>query len=1691
MTDKSSYFEKPYRYNHKIDEKTIIDIFNIVGNLNINDLKIKMLIEQIPYNIVDSNGNTLYHKVLIDDDVLKTENQRLQMIKFLYNENCNPDSPNNMNITPFHLACMKQYKTIIDFLISINVNVNYKDNYGNTPLHKLLIGNIKLEEKTNIGKLFPVAPKMFDTKSFNNIKALKQRIWDDIKDSPFIRLIDETLKYNIDILNNDDIEIIKSYIDKLVSTNLDNNKQDKISKITEVGNIGINKFKNIIEKQWGNFALISDIELHNITNSSYPKDDPSQIGIIKFRNYKKYLFEKINNSIKDLIESLTFQITYGNIAINQINTSLLDLFISNNAQYLMNNGYKLELNDIYNDNYIQYNNSILPNNLANDFADNVIDLTNNTFIGGARNITIIDEIDYNLFKKPIDDIIPTLVYTLILDFNKAMTFNYQLKTELYERGNPEDELTDFSIYINNENNQITTFYNNFVHFITCVIQNKYYNIEQNIINIINSNEDYNEAIHNNFMPISNFLSKSDIYNIEYTEKIKHIYYLMNLFLCCKKMLENNNTDNLNIEMNIGCIILIAGLINNKKDLNISLQQCCKPLLLKQIINNNKFGFFIDINNNFNSFNKSYFILLTYIYILLSTESISDIIDTINLDIEINDIADITDIVNEFIDSKEELSNILDNLYNFMKNDISNREYSNMIINYYNQMENPPQELHLADLISIITTDEINYDYLFERLSNLLIDYIDIDFDKNITNYKFNFNKNKFAVFLNDNILAKELKIVNELALPSRINYYMYKTTIDDNDIFENNKNNPEYFNVYKRKFIESYYLGLNFMGILRNIKYYPNRQVEINNANVNFTTDINLYNFSTNGYDQNTFNTNNYRLSDGNNDINVFRPTLFYSVANLYNNYFIYIGNILNKCLEYLKITFTEFLESHSSAKYMTMVSNIYPVLLNLLNQSNLIYKYKNNFMNKYKDIFNNLNSIFNVENEFDKYNLINQNTQAFNIKKFEKLINNINGLIFMLYYVSDSEKVKIPKLLYYSLGKNPLIAYDDTQPINIINTTSASTNDINTNTKYADLFNNYKYSNIFFKNVIKNNLFLSKNIILNEYHANRNEKLPPSLNDLFYEFYKINVIKIIIDKLDRDVNDDIENNIIKIPTNENIKNIQLKYIKAKIIEELLRFYFKNRVIKHSIDKYNKYLGDKIAKEINVEQLFKYNEINYGVGQTDYLLKYSQNILNNNDIIKFFYNFSKPNNVKQQFYIYPDNYFSTTRLNNKLVVSINKDIIELLLENGADVLLYNNEKISPLVMILKNYFYDCIEIIKNHVDLRIFGDKEEYSPFNYLLKTFHLHLGNYNNFIYNQYNDIVQIIQANENFYNNIPKYLEVSFNIVKFITEQYLTENVNINIDDFCDSLDINYNFDKFPYIKTNNIYKTDAFLIFNELKEKFNLETLNLEVEYHNNLTSNNSPNLMNRYNAFINDSEGINSNYLSYLDGWEKFFNNNDNYNYSYSLPKLLVDYQLNMTDIKSTLFNTKVIKLLDFYRNNNVLVKDYFEKPRYTTNNNILLFVYELLLHMTRTFICSTIENIIKKVLFEYLNNIQTDSANYILDEINYIFDPIKEYLYETIPEIFVSNSVNIYIDESLSREVQSVSTVLNNFLDLLKTSSPIDIDEYTINLLKNNFIMYFDTIVWKTINNWNVVIENIFMFHINQYRILECMNKVIN
>jgi len=97
----------------------------------------------------------------------------------------------------------------------------------------------------------------------------------------------------------------------------------------------------------------------------------------------------------------------------------------------------------------------------------------------------------------------------------------------------------------------------------------------------------------------------------------------------------------------------------------------------------------------------------------------------------------------------------------------------------------------------------------------------------------------------------------------------------------------------------------------------------------------------------------------------------------------------------------------------------------------------------------------------------------------------------------------------------------------------------------------------------------------------------------------------------------------------------------------------------------------------------------------------------------------------------------------------------------------------------------------------------------------------------------------------------------------------------------------------------------------------------------------------------------------------------------------------------------------------------------------------------------------------------------------------------MPQKFVRNSVNIYhnYDDEMANPIETTAEIINNLIDLLKTSSYIEINDYTINILKNSINPYFDTITYKLINNWNVEIENIFLFHINQYRIIECIKSL--
>ena len=192
-----SKYDKIHRLKYNYDSRKLADLFSSINNMNSDELTHINLVHKIPLTVSDNNGNNLIHYVLNNEDPTKTEFHRLNIIKFLFNQNVNPDAPNSDNITPLHLACMKQYSDIIKYLIDvIGVNYNYQDNMGNTALHYLFVGIVKENKDDNIKSLIPLQEKKDIDKEKLWLNTRKD-IWDKIKNSKYLQAIKETIKKSI------------------------------------------------------------------------------------------------------------------------------------------------------------------------------------------------------------------------------------------------------------------------------------------------------------------------------------------------------------------------------------------------------------------------------------------------------------------------------------------------------------------------------------------------------------------------------------------------------------------------------------------------------------------------------------------------------------------------------------------------------------------------------------------------------------------------------------------------------------------------------------------------------------------------------------------------------------------------------------------------------------------------------------------------------------------------------------------------------------------------------------------------------------------------------------------------------------------------------------------------------------------------------------------------------------------------------------------------------------------------------------------------------------------------------------------------------------------------------------------------------------------------------------------------------
>ena len=1130
------------------------------------------------------------------------------------------------------------------------------------------------------------------------------------------------------------------------------------------------------------------------------------------------------------------------------------------------------------------------------------------------------------------------------------------------------------------------------------------------------------------------------------------------------------------------------------------------------------------------------------------------------------------------------------LYKYTKDEPINKNKSILLIIRILHLYEEPLELMFnfnfnSNILDVnnsfhASIDNILPSYLNENILNSNTnDISSYQFFKNIG---FTKQINTSQKDIKTNEIAIESFLISEYCMPSKLYFYLsngfnyvdnIKNTLnklkqDEKPIYKDN------MAIYLLKKIEASHLGLCFMGRLANFNY----------NNVRNDNDIYFYSHNIKPKITNIskFFTNNY----SNNAMAYCCPPTIYQYNNLLDKTYNKVIEIQNKINKIIAKTLENMKQTKISKTYSSVIVNLYPVLLGIISIVDTISgmrqyitsdKLENDLTTNilYKDINTN-ESILKIFKKID-YPIIN-------IEHFNNIINLINSYMYLFYYIF-SNKVKIPQFIYNTIGIKPLIIYDSNDSIlyppqqinlnkliDLNNSVPITDSNINSNINIPNIVNS---SYMMVINNFNNGIFfMNKEIIKKNFVADKNTALPPSLHNILGEFYKINSKQLIknSEKLHK-IFDNIKDNMIKeTKLQPDVLKLQKYYMGAKITEELIQIFAKskikqvalflyNSIIQNNSSTDNNIMIEKLSYDINLDITI---DVNSDVNSYNKILKLTDDSLINNILQANYHMIVENNNIVstniKTFVIYPSYYNNTNLLKSTYVVDINTKIIDILLYNRGNIFIYNMENISPLCLLIKQNNYIILKYITDLVN-RNKIDNIYREPYNYLISQYkmNLHLfmptddikNNIKQFVSSQYNDVKQIIQASDIYFNNILVNLELSFSICNYLTQQYLLERVleykykftsefNTYLDDIgnikynaqlINCNDLHYNI-ILPWLNIsdndNNILivkiikdivnkkKLLDILLLSYEKEKLELEKDNklfsTKIEILNNKIINikieidtlfynrkklyellakikvidtsynmggNKTRLIERYDILLMKMNYANNNYI---DGWNKIIYNNS------------VDLFISKKIIKE---KNNINGSIEYYEEMNKICIEYFESQRYYYNNNhnintnnIIKFVYDTLIHLTRTIICSSIENIIRKILFETFNNgyynemDRNKKFKNIISKIDYIItNEIRNYLYNDVAKKFVKTSVSIFKDsnEKASYEIATVTEILNSFVDLMLVESFTKLDNNIIEILKNNIIPYYDTIVNKIIINWNITIENMFLYMINQYR----------
>ena len=244
-----------------------------------------------------------------------------------------------------------------------------------------------------------------------------------------------------------------------------------------------------------------------------------------------------------------------------------------------------------------------------------------------------------------------------------------------------------------------------------------------------------------------------------------------------------------------------------------------------------------------------------------------------------------------------------------------------------------------------------------------------------------------------------------------------------------------------------------------------------------------------------------------------------------------------------------------------------------------------------------------------------------------------------------------------------------------------------------------------------------------------------------------------------------------------------------------------------------------------------FKDDNHGI-----ILQPEEFILNMNKISNvitsfyFEYQFSKVEKREiTKFIIYPDEYANSEILKLKYELIIKKNIYTILLENNSNPYILDSNNQSPIFLLLKYHIPDVLKSIQN----LNYNNFTEIKPHDFLVLELKNHThkltngkDNYKdwieNFVSYQKNEVITLILSNDKFGNNIPLYLEDSFNVITYITNQYLSE---------CFSSDPTYLFIN-EKIESLSVYKNIIYNIYQNIYDNKIIELENSLIKFNINL-------------------------------------------------------------------------------------------------------------------------------------------------------------------------------------------------------------------------------------------------------------------